>query len=189
MALVFVSGRRTKTQIGKVAISIRHLSILLICCGLLISQISLYTSKPVSAQNQQRILNWGIVDTPAPGLETNIVVASEINHITISSDDRTFYAVDIPNQNVFKTTDAGITWPNGNNLTGNLLAAGAQPPTWNIAVAPDDVDFLVAITDGNGAPNGPKNVFVSIDGGQNWQNSNVTLPLATDFISCVAISE
>jgi hypothetical protein len=79
-----------------------------------------------------------------------------------------------------------------------LFIAGAMLPIWDIAVAPDDSNFVVVITDGAGIPspplpdvppNGPKNVFISSDGGQNWQNANLFPPLPVgEFISCLAIS-
>lgn len=172
------------------AVGINKCLSLLLIYGLLASQL-LGSSQPALAQQVlalPRILLWGIVDTPAPGLASNIIVPSEIDCLALGTDDNTFYAVDIPNRQVYKSTDAGVTWPNTYNLTGGLTTAGANLPAWNIAVAPDNVDFVVAITDGTGAPNGPKNVFISTDGGQNWQNTNLPpLPL-NEYISCVAIS-
>jgi hypothetical protein len=67
-----------------------------------------------------------------------------------------------------------------------LSVTGATTPVWNIAVAPDDVNFIVAITTSG---TGPKEVYMSTDGGTTWQNSN--LPLtdpANEFISCVDVS-
>jgi hypothetical protein len=72
-------------------------------------------------------------------------------------------------------------------LNASLATAGANLPVWNLAVAPDNVNFLVAITDGTGAPNGPLGVFASEDGGANWQNTNFT-PVPGEYISSVDIS-
>jgi len=153
--------------------------------------ISLADVKQVSA-NPGTLL-WTTVDTPS--LLNNVIVSpSEINFIAIGSDDNTFYAVDIPDFNtsgsrgrLFKSRDGGVTWPN--ELSAQLIAAGASMPVWNIAVAPDDVNFLVAITDGSVPPPlvGPKQVYISMDGGATWQNANFAAA-AGEWISCVDIS-
>jgi hypothetical protein len=156
---------------------------LLLIAALLLSLISSISVKPASAHPGK--LTWSIVDTPSP--DNNIIVSpSEVNIIAIGSDDRTFYAVDIPNSNTYKSTDGGVTWTD--NLSGSLIAAGANLPVWNLAVAPDNVNFLVAVTDNvTGAPNGPLRVFISENGGASWVNANIALGGA-EYISCVDIS-
>jgi hypothetical protein len=132
--------------------------------------------RPASAD--PGFLLWTAIDTPST-LNNVIATPSEINAISIGSDDRTFYAVDIPAGTLYKSEDGGITWPNELSITGAM-------PIWNIAVAPDDVNFIVAITT---IGTGPKGVYMSTDGGTTWQNSN--LPLtdpANEFISCVDVS-
>jgi hypothetical protein len=156
---------------------------------LLSSLISLANVNPVSADPGK--MTWTTVDTPS--LLSNVVVSpSEVNVIAIGSDGRTFYAVDIPAPHtppdvsigkVYKSTDGGVTWMVELNLN---LPADALP-VWNLAVAPDDVNFLVAITDGTGVPDGPKRVFISQDGGASWQNTNISFP-GVEYISCVDIS-
>jgi hypothetical protein len=156
---------------------------LLLITALLLGLISSISVKPVSAQPGK--LMWSIMDTPSP--ENNVIVSpSEVNVIAIGCDDKTFYAVDIPNSSVYKSTDGGVTWTD--NLSGNLIASGANLPVWNLVVAPDDENFLVAVTDNvTGIPNGPLRVFISEDGGANWENTNIPLG-GSDNISCVDIS-
>ncbi len=155
---------------------------LLLIAALLLGLISPINVKPASAHPGK--LMWSIVDTPSP--ENNIIVnPSEVNVIAIGSDDSTFYAVDIPNSDVRKSTDGGVTWTV--DLVGNLTAAGANLPVWNLAIAPDNVNFLVAVTDGDGTPNGPKRVFFSENGGGTWENTNITIGGA-EYISCIDIS-
>jgi len=155
---------------------------LLLVVALLSSLISSIGVKPVSAHPGK--LMWSIVDTPSP--ENNVIASpSEVNVIAIGYDDRTFYAVDIPNSDVRKSTDGGVTWTD--NLSGNLIAAGANLPGWNLAVAPDDVNFLVAVTDGTVVPSGPLRVFASENGGASWQNTNF-VPPAGEYVSYVDIS-
>ena len=162
---------------------------------LLFSLISLANVKPVSADPGKMI--WTAIDTPSP-LSNVIVSPSEVNVIAIGSDGRTFYAVDIPAPHtppdvsigkVYKSTDGGITWMT--ELSGYLTAAGAKLPVWNLAVAPDDVNFIVAVTDSTGVPLplGPKLVYISTNGGATWNIAVNGLSLAVgEFISCVDIS-
>jgi hypothetical protein len=129
---------------------------------------------------------WSIVDTPSTA--NNIIASpSEVNVIVMGFDDRTFYAVDIPNGNVHKSIDGGVTWTvNLGGAGGSIAAAGANLPVWNLALAPDDMNFMVAVTDGGAADPGPRQVFISEDGGARWQNTNFTAP--GEYISCVGIS-
>lgn len=169
---------------------------LLLVLALLLSLSPLDNVQPALADPGK--LAWSIVDTPAPGQASNVIVSpSEINAIAIGSDDKTFYAVDIPGDppggaypsgKIYKSTDGGVTWTDG--LSRNISAAVANLPAWNIAVAPDDVNFVVAVTDGTGAPilSGPTAVFVSKDGGDNWENANFPPIAVNEFISCVDVS-
>jgi hypothetical protein len=158
---------------------------------MLSSLISLANVKPVSADPDK--MAWSAIDTPSP-LSNIIVSPSEINVMAIGFDDLTFYAVDIPDLNtsgshgrLYKSGDGGVTWQN--DLSAQLIAAGAFMPIWNIAVAPDNVNFIVAVTDSRAAPvpGGPKQVFISTDGGASWQNANFTAA-AGEWISCVDVS-
>jgi hypothetical protein len=162
---------------------------LLLVLALLLGLSPLDNVKPALAD--PGILAWTVVDTPAPSPDTNIIVSpSEINALAIGYDDKTFYAVDIPgdpvypNGKIYKSTDGGITWT---DVLSRSIDAVANLPAWNIAVAPDDVNFVVVVTDGDGTPNGPQAVFVSTDGGANWENTNFP-PLVGEYISCVDIS-
>ncbi|MBM3149203.1 MAG: hypothetical protein FJZ88_04125, partial [Chloroflexi bacterium] len=138
-------------------------------------------------------LAWSIVATPAPGQPNNIIVSpSEVNSIVIGTDGNTMYSLDIPNKRIFKSLDGGSTWPVQQELGARLTEAGAYLPAWNIAIAPDDPSFIVAVTDGNGAPNGPKEVFASNDGGTSWNRVMSGLVISPgppdEFISSVDIS-
>ncbi|MFC2050964.1 hypothetical protein ACFLTN_07315, partial [Chloroflexota bacterium] len=162
--------------------SLSCLGILLIV-ALLLSSMPSASVRPVSAHPGK--LTWSIVNTPNNTDNSTIASPSEVNSITIGFDGRTFYAVDIPNGNVHKSTDGGITWLV--DLRASLTAAGANMPVWNLAVAPDDVNFLVTVTDGGLGTPGPLGVFASEDGGANWQNTNF-IPAAGEYISSVDIS-
>ncbi|HIE17016.1 MAG TPA: hypothetical protein EYP71_02350 [Dehalococcoidia bacterium] len=129
-------------------------------------------------------LMWTIVDTPSA--ENRVILASEVNAVAVGDDGKTFYAVDIPNNRVYKSANGGVWWDR--ELSGNLVADGASLPVWHLAVAPDDVNFLVAITaDPLAADIGPREVFISEDGGASWTDSNFAAAVG-EYISCVDIS-
>lgn len=143
--------------------------------SLLLSFFPLVDSQPVSA-NPDR-LKWSVVDTPSE--EGKVVVSpSEINAFAISSND-TFYAIDIPNGTVYKSTDAGVTWEN--DITDALIRDGASLPAWDIAVAPDNSNLVAVVTDSRTA------VYLSDDGGENWEDSGVP-DLGVTLISDIATS-
>jgi hypothetical protein len=164
---------------------------ILVVVALVLSLISPVSVKPVSADPS--ILAWSVIDTPSQ-LNNIVVTPSEVNDMAIGPDNYTIYALDIPSQNssgslgrLYKSGDGGITWQN--ELSAQLIADGAFMPVWYIAVAPDDSNFVVAVTDLTGglSPGGPKGVFISRNGGAKWENTKLLLG-AAEFISCVDIS-
>ena len=123
-------------------------------------------------------MKWSIVDTPS-GAGNVIISPSEINAIAVGFDGRTFYAIDIPNSKAYRSLNTGITW---DDLSNNLASAGAALPAWNIAMAPDNPNFVAIVTSNGGLSRG---LFISTDGGANWQNTNCP---AVSSISALAIS-
>jgi hypothetical protein len=123
--------------------------------------ITVSTPSPVSAG----VLQWTMVDTP--GNNSNIIVSpsSEVNSIAVGIDGVTCYAVDTPRGKIYKSTNGGYTW---NDITSPLIASGAVMPAWSIAVASDNPNIVAVIT---GLPSS-MNIFASIDGGSNWQDTN-----------------
>ncbi len=150
-------------------------------------------SLPVLAETE--LLRWHRIDTPGSVTEKNDVVSpSEVNRILIGHDGKTFYAVDIPNASnatgaraLYKSIDSGRSWSDD---IGKRLYQAMSPAEqgnfriWNIATAPDNIDFIAAVTN-NGATNLPRNVWLSTDGGNNWQNTNLT---GTSHISTIDIA-
>lgn len=119
---------------------------------------------PASAQ--PGLLQWGIVNTPS-NLGNVIVSPSAVNDIAIGYDGRTFYAIDIPHSKVYKSANWGTTW---DDLSSHLTGSGAVLPVWNIAIAPDNPDFVAVVT--SSAAGLPGEVFISTNGGAKWQNTN-----------------
>jgi hypothetical protein len=151
------------------------------------------SQKPVLADSES--LKWTQVDTPGTFPDRNDVVSPcEVNRITIGSDGRTFYAVDIANPNsangsksLYKSTDSGVSW---DDIVSRHLYQAMTPAEqlnfriWNIAVAPDDVNFVAVVTNDN-ISNLPRNVWFSRNGGFEWQDTDCP---AADNISAVDIS-
>jgi hypothetical protein len=66
------------------------------------------------------------------------------------------------------------------------LPADAQ--VYSVAIAPDDPKFYAVTTDVEGAiGGGPREVWVTEDGGSNWELTNLNLPLG-ETIRCIDIS-
>jgi photosystem II stability/assembly factor-like uncharacterized protein len=143
----------------------------------LLSVITILFPATPSAVNAGTV-RWSTVDTPDN--QGNVIVSpSEINDLAIGIDGKTFYAVDISDNKVYKSSDGGLTW---NDLSSQLADSGAVLPAWNIAMAPDNPSFVAAVTSDGGLP---RNVFVSTDGGARWQNANSP---AGDNIGAIVIS-
>ena len=123
-------------------------------------------------------LLWNTVDTPTT-IDNVIASPSEINSVAVGIDGRTFYAIDIPNSKVYKSINAGVSW---NDLSGHLSNSGAALPAWNVAIAPDNPNFVAIVTSDGGLP---RNLFISTDGGGSWQNTDSP---AVDNIGAIAIS-
>ena len=156
-------------------------AIILIISIILFSFLPSHEAVQVNAAT--RTLSWSIVDTPSNNLSGGLIVSpSEINAFAIAPDNKTLYAADTANNAFYKSSDAGITWF---SEIGNRLSStpGASMPVWDLAVAPDDSKFILAVT----GIAGPIQIFVSIDGGGNWTNTGFSAP--GEYISCLDISK
>jgi hypothetical protein len=121
---------------------------------------------------------WSAVDTPSSLFHT-LASPCEIDFLAMSRDGRTFYTSDTSQSRLYRSDDAGTSWL---EIAGNLAAAGAELPAWNIAIAPDSSSFVAAVTS---AGNRPRQVYVSLDGGQTWNDT--AFPAGSD-IGALAIS-
>jgi len=158
----------------------------------ILALIVLFVPSGQSSAATQRTLAWSVVDTPSDGSNGMFIRTCGINDLALGPDNITFYAVSTDNTsliaaNLFKSTNAGYTWLP--NIGNNLSAAGAFFPVWNIAVAPDDAKFIIAVTDGGiPAGAGPRAAYYSTDGGANWANAAFPL-IANEYISCLDIAK
>ena len=146
--------------------------------GLVLITIICFVIPASSPSAHAGTMEWSVVDTPS-NMGNVVLSPSEINAIAIGNDGRTFYAIDIPNSKVYKSINGGVTW---NDLSNNLTSAGAALPAWNIAVAPDNPNFVAIVTSSGDLP---EEVFVSTNGGGSWQDTNCP---ATNNISTIATS-
>ncbi|MDD5313063.1 MAG: hypothetical protein PHO26_08530 [Dehalococcoidia bacterium] len=144
---------------------------------LLISALTLFSGAPFPVNAGSMI--WSMVDTPSDSYFNVIVSPCEINALASGMDGRILYAVDTANLRLYRSDDGGASWT---DITNNLTAGGAALPAWNIALAPDNPSFVAVVTSTGGLP---RRVFASIDGGQNWYDTNC--PAAAN-IGAISIS-
>ncbi|MBM3153882.1 MAG: hypothetical protein FJ008_00950 [Chloroflexi bacterium] len=159
--------------------------------GLLVIAIAIIASiipntYPRPALADPGVLKWDRAYTPGSIVTKNDIASPcEVNRIAIGSDGKTFYAVDIPNADnsagsnaLYKSTDSGISWGDkiGQNLYQSMSPAEqANFRIWNLATAPDDVNFIAVVTN-NAISNLPRNIWVSSNGGSQWHNTNFSGP-------------
>ncbi|MGA9049599.1 MAG: hypothetical protein WB588_11465 [Dehalococcoidia bacterium] len=139
-----------------------------------------------AAGSTTRTLTWTVVTTPAEGPDNVIRRGSEINSMALGQG--VIYCADTENQTLFRSINGGYSFT---DISPSLAAAGALLPVWSVALAPDDTKFVVAVTDSSPTPPGPagpQRVYISIDGGNNWQSSGLSSLGANEWISCISIS-
>jgi len=172
----------------------KHCAILALVTGLamIASMLPAITNEPVSAS--PAVLKWTRITTPGSVYDKNDIVSPcEVNRIAIGSDGKTFYAVDIANPGIigsktlYKSVDGGISW--NEKISINLYqemtpAEQINFRLWNVAIAPDNVNFLAVVTNDD-TTQWPRNVWVSTNGGAKWENTNCP---ATSNISAICIS-
>ncbi|MCX6005179.1 MAG: hypothetical protein NT082_05855, partial [Chloroflexi bacterium] len=134
----------------------------------------------VSAQTPSTcILRWDIINTPRSFPERNdILPRSEINEIAVASDGKTIYAIDIPDASsgpavytsIWRSTDCGISWSPRASRWLMQTAPAPVYPVADIAVAPDDPNFIAAVCADAPAVH-RREVYFSQDGGVNWTYS------------------
>jgi hypothetical protein len=79
-----------------------------------------------------------------------------------------------------------MTWDT--KYTTILKQDGATLPIWDIAIAPDDENLIAVITSDPVGPAGPKQIYISKDGGDNWEYASAGISIGAGYISCIDIS-
>jgi photosystem II stability/assembly factor-like uncharacterized protein len=122
-------------------------------------------------------LKWAVVDKP--GKEGNIVVSpSEVSEIAVGSSS-VIYVIDSEYSKIYRSLDAGKKWE---DITSGLLDAGAELPASKIAVSPDKLGIVAVVT------NNGTEVYLSEDGGIDWDDSGIPADLA-GAIQAITISK
>ena len=163
----------------------------------ILALISLLVPCVQSSAATSRTLAWSVVDTPWNGSNGMFIRTCGINDLALGPDNRTFYAVSTDNSsvtsmNLYKSTDAGYNWLSSINT--NLTTAAGNRAVWNIAVAPDNANFIIAVIDDAVLPAaaGPRIAYYSTDGGTTWNivapGTGMTLN-PDEYISCLDISK
>lgn len=132
-------------------------------------------------------LQWCIVETPGSVSDKcDIVSPSEVNKIAVCPDGTTVWAVDIPSKTIRKSTEYGWRWNETPNTTlhGKMTEFGVPADNqviWDIATAPDDSNFVAVVTGSAISPN-PTEVWVSQNGGADWDCTSFAVVFSTDTI-------
>jgi len=168
-------------------------------------------ANPAPVEAYDPICQWDYVGTPGmlAGFTRDVLSPSEVNKLVIGSDTLTMWAVDTANSfmstttalslgGLYKSSSMGLTWSGSpfDYLCRDLNAAGTlvnYNPVWDVAIAPDDPNFVAVVLDdaADATVLGPRAVWVSTDGGTNWQDTNLaaaTFGTASEIISCIDIS-
>ena len=174
----------------------RSYRIFVILLLLVLSILDICSFCPVANADSSagRTLTWSVVKTPTEGPDNVIRSGSEINSMALGNG--VIYCVDTENLTLFRSLNGGYSFTDiSNSLTA--AASGTALRGWSVALAPDDARFVAVVTTALSPPNplkpGPQQVYVSIDGGNNWQNTGLPLSgpnsiVATEYISCIDIS-
>ena len=153
-------------------------------CSLFIASLillinALLLTLPARAQARApdtAVLRWAIIETSGSIADRNDIRSPcEVNAMAVSLDGKTIYAIDIPNAallpvanpGIWKTGDAGKNW--SPKPTQHLAKAIPlpTPPVMDIALAPDDPNFLAGVCLNN-LGTLRNEVYLSEDGGTTW---------------------
>ena len=143
---------------------------------------SVAAPSPVSAD--PGIMKWDTVSTPAAVVGKNdIVNGNEILDMAVGNDGQTIYFIVRTGglNKLYVTTTSGI-FTGGSRYTAltrntqwqtRKTSSGVTPNLFQVAVAPDDPKFVAVTSSDPTGPTGLSNtgpilIWVSTDGGQNW---------------------
>jgi hypothetical protein len=152
-----------------------------------------------SVHAKSEILQWNQLTTPGFDVKRNdIVKSSEVNCFCISRDGNVMYSVNraapvssTGEKALYKSTDKGIIWKDdpGKRLYESMSAAEKLNfHIWNISICPDNSNIIAAVT--NSLAAAPEGVWISLDGGSNWNNTRIssaspisTIDIASDGVN------
>jgi hypothetical protein len=181
--------------------------------------VKMASSSPVGAVDPMDMytMEWLPVDTPdSLPMSTNSLYTpmdpttgweggSEIIQLLVGNDGNTMYVLirapyfpngTTNNIEIKRSGNGGRTW--SGTIWNNLNAAtlyGGDTTCWNMTIAPNDPNLIaVAVSDPSASVNSvgiDQEVFISTDGGTNWDNTNwppAGVTTGVDLISTMDIS-
>jgi photosystem II stability/assembly factor-like uncharacterized protein len=153
----------------------KHVLNFVVSCLILLSTVMLPSTSQALAP-ETAILRWATVETPGSIPDRNdIRTPCEVNKISVASDGKTIYAVDIPdatpppvaNAGIWKSSDGGISWSPRPAQHMSQAIPAPNLPVMDIAIAPDDPNYLAAVCLNN-AGTLRREVYFTDDGGTSW---------------------
>ncbi len=150
--------------------------IYIVAVFLMVITTLLLPSLTTAQTTETAVLRWAVTETPGSIPDKNdIRTPCEVNDIAVASDLKTIYAIDIPyagglpviRPGIWKSMDGGINW--SPRATMHLCQAipVVNLPVMDIAVAPDNPDFVAAVCLNN-LHTLRTEVYFTDDGGTNW---------------------
>ena len=153
---------------------------------------------PATVAADPGICKWDTIREPNSLIGTYAITnCSDIVDLAVASDFNTVYAlVNIntaagPRVILLQSAVKGLLWSASRQ---NALAREAQWITlgvddlFQVAVAPDNPNFVAVTSDNGTAANGPVQVWVSQNGGSDWDYTNLPVLAAGETIRCIDIS-
>jgi hypothetical protein len=146
--------------------------------------------RPQAADADPGVCKWEYILGPLSGSPTSAIQScSELHDMAVGNDGKTIVVT------AYRTNHTRFYYSNktGYQFSGSKwtalqrdLPAGAQ--VYSVAIAPDNPKFYAVTTDVE-VPigGGPREVWVTEDGGSNWELTNLNLPLG-ETIRCIDIS-
>ena len=173
---------RTGTHTGKIGY-LQYRAVICLAAAIILLVIPLSPAPLQAGTPSTCVLKWGTIDTPGSFPQRNdIRTPCEINSLAVSADGKVIYALDIPNSStgplvsagIYRSEDGGISWSPRPTQWLARIPMSPEPifPVADIAIAPDNPDFVTAVCmDAGGTRR--REVYYSADGGTNWHYSGI----------------
>ena len=158
-------------------------------------------ASPSPAGADPGICKWATLEMPGSVVGKNdILHGSEVNRIAVGNDGVTIIAAVTRAATIatpyvlylYTTATGGIVWEDRayGHLRAEMTAAGvpaADQNVWDVAIAPDDVDFWAVVTSVAGA-NQPAEVWVTENAGGKWECTRLAGVTGNAVIGAIDIS-
>ncbi len=168
-------------------------------------------TSPSVAQADPGVCKWDTLEEPGNPSGTEVIArGTDIIDLAVGSDSKTVVAIvnegppsyEAGPTNLFKWSNTrGLFWTSskwlaltrepewGGAFIDGLPADRLTRQCYQVALAPDDPDFFAITTDNSTPLSGPKEVWITQNGGADWQVTNLATQLSdNETIRCVDIS-